>query len=281
VVGDLRVRVVGPDLSPDVAAVDPAEAMDVNRRYFVAYVTSLESAAGLRVLDFGCGGGSLVRMLRAAGVDGYGADTFYAGASYKGEVFERLRAAEVLREIDGSGRLPFPDGYFDVVVSDQVFEHVEALGPVLDELDRVLAPGGHSYHHFPSLEVLREGHIHIPLSHRFKPGRFRTAYTTALRAAGLGDHKEGRTIRAWVDWRLGWIDEFCHYRPYRELRREFDRRYRVEHLEIDYCRFRAAGNPVLEAVLGAAPLRVPAERTFRRLAFMCLRLTPLAAARGT
>lgn len=256
--------------------VSAHEAADLNRQYFVAYVTSLPSAARMRVLDFGCGGGALVRMLRAAGVECFGADTFYSGATYEGPLFEALNEAGVVRTIREGGEIPFENGSFDLIISDQVFEHVEDLPAVLDQLDRVLKPDGYMYHHFPSKEVLREGHIQIPLAHRFRPGRFRTAYTMALRAIGFGNYTEGHSIAEWTEWRLRWIDGYCTYRPYAELRSEFQRRYNLTHREIEYCRFRARGRPLIERVLATEALRGPSERVFRRLAFMAIELRPVA-----
>jgi SAM-dependent methyltransferase len=40
------------------------------------------------------------------------------------------------------GKLPFPDGYFDVALSDYVLEHVEHPAQFLAEVARVLKPGG-------------------------------------------------------------------------------------------------------------------------------------------
>jgi len=268
-------RDAGPDRSPGVPGVSPEEAADINRRYFVAHVTSLPAADRMRVLDFGCGGGALVRMLRAAGVDCYGADIFYSGAVYEGPMLEALRGAGVIRPIGEGGDMPFEDNSFDLIISDQVFEHVEDLPGVLDQLDRVLKADGRMYHHFPSKEVLREGHIQIPLAHRFRPGRLRTAYTMALRAIGFGNYTEGHSIAEWTEWRLRWIDDYCTYRPYADLRAEFDRRYKVVHHEIEYCRFRARGRPQIERMLSVEALRGPSERVFRRLAFMAIELTPL------
>jgi len=57
-------------------------------------------------------------------------------------------------------------------------------------LNRVLKPGGCMLSIFPSRDVLREGHIGIPLAHRFARGsRARLLYTWALRRAGLGTWK--------------------------------------------------------------------------------------------
>ena len=45
--------------------------------------------------------------------------------------------------IHGSGnQLPFPDGYFGSVISNSVLEHILDIQPVLDDMARVLRPGG-------------------------------------------------------------------------------------------------------------------------------------------
>ena len=71
---------------------------------------------------------------------------------FKGEVAEVVGAdvdACVLEngELDRAvlikdGKLPFPDGYFDVALSDYVLEHVEHPAQFLSEVARVLKPGG-------------------------------------------------------------------------------------------------------------------------------------------
>jgi SAM-dependent methyltransferase len=253
---------------------DGATAVDVNRRYFVDYVRSTIGEG--RVLDLGCGAGEVVRLLRAEGIECHGADVFYDGAEDRRDPrLARMIEEGIVREIGPAGRLPFEDDSFDLIVSDQVLEHVEDLEGVLDELDRVLRPGGTMYHHFPSREVLREGHIGIPLAHRLPRNRLRTGYTHLLYRCGFGTHRDARpTASQWVAWKLDWIDRYCVYRPYRVLRRSFDRRYLVRHREIDYCRFRAGGRPLLERLLGVEVLVPFHQRLFRRLAFMALELRP-------
>lgn len=58
-------------------------------------------------------------------------------------------------DVDGlivadASRLPFVDGYFDLVFSSNVLEHVEALDACLAEMKRVLAPGGIMIHSMPT-----------------------------------------------------------------------------------------------------------------------------------
>lgn len=257
---------------PERARSAPAD--NVNYRYFLDYVRrKAADDPDLRILDFGCGMGELVALLRDAGFDCWGADVFYAGAT---DVDPRLQAQideGRVREIGADGRIPFEDGSFGLVVSNQVFEHVEEIEAVQAEIGRVLGARGTAYHHFPSLEVFREGHTGIPLSHRMAPGRLRTNYTLALRRLGFGSHKwENPDPRRWTEFKLDWIDRFCFYRPYDELMELFERDYEVTHREIDYCRFRATGRPVLERVLALDALERPAGWALQRLAFMALEM---------
>ena len=104
------------------------------------------ASAATRVLDAGCGegygAGLLARRLatpgpagrrpRVVGVD-YAPDVIaHASARYPQHAFA---VAEVTV-------LPFSDGAFDLAVSSQVIEHLWDVGRWLEEMARVLAPGG-------------------------------------------------------------------------------------------------------------------------------------------
>jgi len=132
----------------------------------------------------------------------------------------------------------------------------------------LLAADGLMYHHFPSREVLREGHIGIPLAHRFPPGRARTAWTLTLRRIGLGYHRNAPP-RAWTRKQLDWIDAYTFYRPYREIAHVFGERFVIRAREGDYCRFRAEGRRIRPLLS-----RFDGLQTFalRRLAFMALEM---------
>src|ERR1019366_9228148 len=126
----------------------------------------------------------------------------------------------------------FADCYFDLVVNNQVLEHVDDLDGVLREIHRVVKPGGQVLSIFPSRDVFREGHIGIPFAHWFpgppgplpdgrgsdsgtEPGpegaplgsgwyaylgsRLRFYYTWALRSAGMGTWKQqAPSARQWA-----------------------------------------------------------------------------------
>jgi SAM-dependent methyltransferase len=258
------------------SAVDtkPAHLMDldVNYRYFVSYVGARAGRPSFTVLDFGCGDGVLVQALRQQGIDCYGAEVFYPGGVYELPSTRELVERGIIRTFSEGAPLPFDDSTFDLVVSNQVFEHVEHLGAVVRELARILKQNGTAYHHFPSREVLREGHIGIPLAHRLPEGRLRFAYVALLRRLGLGSNKADLPIRTWTRVMLDWLDAYCYYRPYARLLSEFTEYFSVRHREIDYCRFRAADRPWLRRPLEIEPLRGFYALLFRRLAFMAVEM---------
>lgn len=114
-----------------------------------------------RVLDFGCGNGNIVNEYSLKGYQAFGCDIAFK----QGEHVERLKNKNCIRLIEPDPyRLPFEDNYFDFVASDQVFEHVNDYSSALNEIMRVLRPGGFSLHIFPSRYRIIETHVHIPFA---------------------------------------------------------------------------------------------------------------------
>lgn len=250
------------------------EDVNVNRRWFVHDILRrTQRDGGLRVLDFGCGSAEVVSLLRDRGVDASGTDVFYDGADWNDPRLQSLLRDGVVRRIAEDGRIPFDDRSFDVVISDQVFEHIHELEAAVAEIDRVLEPEGVSYHHFPTLDCLREGHIGIPLAHRLPVGRLRYGWTLALRRAGFGKHKEERRDPVeWTRWKLDWIDRYCFYRSNREIEALLGRGHSLTHREVEYCRFRAQDRPGLARLVGVRALEPVWRRVFQRLGFTAIEL---------
>ena len=116
---------------------------------------------GSVILDLGCGDGNLVNEYRQSGLEAYGCDFQFK----EGPNVTALREKGIIREIDTTNyRLPFEDNSIDFLVSDQVFEHVKDYSSTLNEISRVLKPGGTSLHFFPSRYVIIEPHVHVPFA---------------------------------------------------------------------------------------------------------------------
>ena len=102
-------------------------------------------AAGERVLDLGSGAGT--DALVAAQM--VGSRGLVTGIDMTPAMLAKARSAAsemALQNVDfvegDAERLPFPDGSFDVVVSNGVIDLIPDKDAVFSELHRVLAPGG-------------------------------------------------------------------------------------------------------------------------------------------
>jgi SAM-dependent methyltransferase len=84
-----------------------------------------------RLLDIGCGRGTLVQLARAAGFEAYGLERHYPGTPPVPYVLYQDLA-----------ECAFPAGHFQVVVLWHVLEHLSDPMATLQEIRRVLAPGG-------------------------------------------------------------------------------------------------------------------------------------------
>jgi len=94
-----------------------------------------------RLLDAGCGtGNETVELLRQApGLSIYGIDVSRDALTIAVDRPETVKATFYCSALE---RLPFPDAAFDYIASHEVVEHVEDPAVVLQELHRVLKPGG-------------------------------------------------------------------------------------------------------------------------------------------
>ncbi len=92
--------------------------------------------AGRRVLDLGCGVGEYVRAFEREGAEALGCDIEWPRL-----VEARRRGARRLLAASGEA-LPFRDGALDVVVLNEVIEHVADDRATLREVARVLTAGG-------------------------------------------------------------------------------------------------------------------------------------------
>jgi ubiquinone/menaquinone biosynthesis C-methylase UbiE len=93
----------------------------------------LPADAGPRILDAGCGDGSLAMDLRKTrGVAVYGLDL-----ALKRVAYAKSRATEVGFSQGSIYELPFQDGSFDTVVCTDLLEHLDRPGQAMKELVRV------------------------------------------------------------------------------------------------------------------------------------------------
>ncbi len=111
------------------------------RKYFVfSFIKGLPKNA--KVLDWGCGTGYLLLPLkREKGVEAYGCDVALYPLDVLKKYAEERQIFVDLKQSD-EYKLPYPDEFFDAIVSADVFGHVSNAEKSIVELHRVLKKGG-------------------------------------------------------------------------------------------------------------------------------------------
>lgn len=96
---------------------------ETRKNFISKYLTGINR--GVRVLDIGCGDGMVKRLLPNCQVIGIDVEPAYTGA---------LRGS--------AENLPFRENRFDIVTCFDVIEHVPDQEKAIQEIKRVLKPGG-------------------------------------------------------------------------------------------------------------------------------------------
>ena len=93
-----------------------------------------------------------------------------------------------MRQIGSPYRLPFEDSSIDVVLSDQVFEHVLNYPQAIAELRRITRPGGSFCTHFPAAMTPRNAHSRASCIN----------FPAAVVVVDLGSGGSEKRVSAWV-----------------------------------------------------------------------------------
>lgn len=172
------------------------------------------------VLDVGCGRGDVVAWLLSEGWDAYGADVEYVeqGSRF---IEEQGYGAHRLRLIEDY-HLPF-EGPFDIVLSNQVLEHIPDIDAFVAGIAKVSRPGTAGLHVCPGAWRPIEPHMKTPLAHYVPKPYRRPAIRAALRLGLANDHfaDQPDDERAEIYTEFSRTETF--YRSHRALKEAFAR----------------------------------------------------------
>jgi len=161
---------------------------------------ALAGHSGARLLDVGCGDGRLLAALARAlpGLDCQGLDVVDHGLQAPGFL---ARAVQTLNQAvpgtDWGQRIhavttgeawPVKDASINLLLTNQVLEHVADLDFLFREQARVLTPDGVALHIFPAREIFIEPHYFVPAAHRFPEGAWRRGWLKLWAYLGAGDY---------------------------------------------------------------------------------------------
>jgi len=188
-----------------------------NYLFHLNYIENTFRRKDVSSLDYGCGSGEFIYYANNNGFNFKGVDNYYEATNIK--EFERGSAKENIFILSKDGKIPFPDGTFDFISSEQVFEHICDLDMVLIELNRVLKENGRMLHIFPFIGYIKEGHYGIPFFHWFNSDTIpRRIWTFGMYKAGFGFNRgKGKPFRQWYREASAFIDNYCFYRTKKEF----------------------------------------------------------------
>ena len=150
------------------------------------HTRQLDRTAPPHILDWGCGRGRSVALLRQEGFEAFGVDIDRAVLRNGHDLFRTrgLDPERLLRHISDIGT--FGDGELDIIFSEETIEHVANLEVVARESYRLLRPDGLVAHSFPGKRQVVEPHLRIPLVHWLPQGAMRLAWLHACLFLGAG-----------------------------------------------------------------------------------------------
>ena len=150
-------------------------------------------APGMRLIDIGCGPGTITRGLaravapgRCVGVDLEPSQVVLARAAAVEERVESVSFEEA-----SAYALPFADGSFDAAFSHALFEHLARPADVLAEIRRVVRPGG-------LVGICCSDWSNAAVEPRTEDVELALACHLALRRRAGGDPFAGARLERWV-----------------------------------------------------------------------------------
>ena len=185
-------------------------------------ISEMRGRRALRVVDVGCGDGRLTAYLRASipallpdcHVDVCGFDV--SDRTPHGN--DKLSAGTPTVKIGEAW--PYDDVSVDVILSNQVLEHVFDHEFFFRQVARCLKPNGASIHLFPLKSVIYEDHVGIPLAHRIRNRHWirlmaRIGFFDQARAIALPnpDHRD------FAECAVDYLNKYTNYVGRREIKR--------------------------------------------------------------
>ena len=144
---------------------------------FRAELLAPKLVPGARVLDFGCGSGEFLAVVRARGCEAIGVEPGRDYAAY-------ARTKHGVEVLDDAADERFPAGHFDVISTHHVLEHLRDPADVMERLARWLKPDGLLYAAVPNMAATgKPPHERFHFAHVH--GFVRETFDLTARRAGL------------------------------------------------------------------------------------------------
>ncbi len=222
------------------------KALSITHQHALSIIAAESSrfsaASTIRVLDAGCGNGSMIEYLQTMlpeirpsyRWEVYGYDVadhgvqenpefISAAVQHLSDTIPGIQWGPRIQTISVTDLWPYKDGAFNVIVSNQVLEHVNDPVHFFSELRRCLADDGFSAHIFPVKSQLMETHIKVPFAHRIENHDLMRIWIKFWNLVGFGRFKTynqpGDTLEQFAEKEADRLTYYCRYIRAHELLR--------------------------------------------------------------
>jgi SAM-dependent methyltransferase len=170
------------------------------------------------ILEAGCGKGEFCLVLSELLTENFPSIKFKVQGFDVNERPEHHQIdSSLVNLISENDNWPYPDNSFDIVMSNQVIEHVKNADVFFKELNRVMSIGAYSIHSYPVKEIIIEPHYFLPLVHWVDNWDLRKFIIKFFSRFGLGTFKkqlkDGLTgdLDKWSSMHSDYTTNFTHY----------------------------------------------------------------------
>lgn len=234
--------------------------VELNRAILRQFQIELDATS--TILDYGCGSGRHTYEFVDAGfphTSGFDVEDYVE--LRKPDDRDRFRFLEDHADF----RLPFPDDHFDFVTSTSVFEHVMNPERSIQEIARVLKPGGVTLHAFPARWRPLEPHFFVPFAGAIQA---RWWFTLWARLGVRNSYQRGLPASEVVDRNLAFSRDGVRYPDSRTIRREWSGCFDVvDFAEREYVRALRSVSRVARVTHSLATIFPPVVNLYRNAHF--------------
>ena len=181
--------------------------------YIARRLQEISNGQTVRVLDLGCGDGTMIEQLLNYGYELYGYDLPSRSEQLRKRLLKVFGTSyhDHIRIADSERSIPFEDACFDIIYANSVFEHVRFLDNIVSECARVLKPTGVLLTNFMLANGIVGDHIHAPFAHFMPRGRMRVRYLQLSYGLGLFPKRRGKSALESAVIQDNYMQEHCHY----------------------------------------------------------------------
>jgi 2-polyprenyl-3-methyl-5-hydroxy-6-metoxy-1,4-benzoquinol methylase len=115
---------------------------DIKKNKIVKKNRSMNARSKIKVLDAGCGNGSLSFRLAKEGMNITGIDITKDNIDFSNNVKNKLKIDNINFKKMSITNIKLPKNSFDIIISSEVLEHIEDDNKAVKELNKVLKKGG-------------------------------------------------------------------------------------------------------------------------------------------